>query len=109
LTNYPDFIAVNAEAEMQLTRDLGLGERGVLQTMLLTYWQDRQPLPASDRAIAAIAGVRVGTWRRCKGKVMPFFDKTPNGLIPSSLALEFQRPGEEWDELIAAAQEGGAE
>jgi uncharacterized protein YdaU (DUF1376 family) len=107
VNDFPDFIAVNGEAHHRLTRHLDLTELGLLQTVLLHYWQDRQPLPSSDRAMAATARIRVGVWRRHKAKIAPFFDQTPDGWVPSALTLEFQRPGEEIDDLNASLL-GGA-
>lgn len=107
MNDFPDFIAVNGEAQHRLTGHLDLAERGLLQILLLRYGQDRQPLPSSDRAIAATAGIRAGVWRRHKAKIVPFFDQTPVGWVPSALTLEFQQPGEEIDDLNASSL-GGA-
>ncbi len=109
MTDYPNFTARNVEAEIRLTSHLGLEETCILNRMLRLYWESRQPLPVDDRKLAAALRVRVGQWRKAKRSISDFFDLTPDGWCPSDLSLQFCRPGEDWDDLIAAAsQEGGA-
>lgn len=57
------------------TRHLTTFQRGIYRELIDEYMETREPLPASDIALANIAGITLEEWNENKKPILMFFDE----------------------------------